>query len=546
LCAQDGAFPRFPFCDSIFSIPDGRLVNFVRKMLLFFALALSLLLAISCACAAEIEYPLTICNGKVAISDQYVVLTPENLSEHPDLLSYIGKTVEEMTEDWAERGVMLQAWTTKRDGCIEISAYVDDDSRTYYDLEQQTRQTRNEYRLAHIGNSKYTEQGYAFHDVEWKKQKLGGNFLKMTYKRTVGDTVYQGCMRKTVRNGYTVVLDFQVYNRAIRSSDELTLNKIANTVEFYKGDVQDVAAVSSDSPTGGFLQVTVGPPLETDSDTFTVEGRCTPGARLIGVLMYINSSSPVKYYADAGKSGSFKMKVTLPEERVWLMTLNVEVDDKIVAEEIFNTTTYSKTLIPVTMDSEFPDQLSGDEQILSGTTINGVTVQCIAVNGSNTFDKTIRTNGTGRFTFKVPTDLESDYDFTLVFSKKNHDTRRLQFSAKRHLTTEDIQRQTKAKATRPGYAQLVKKLDTYIRQPIWFQTYITDIQQNGDEWIITSALKRSGESYSDFLVWISDTEPSFEVGSRPRLYGTCIGPYQIQSEEGTVSYPSFDLVLVEQ
>ena len=518
----------------------------MRKTLLFFALALILAMAISCACAADMEYALTICNGKVAISDQYVVLTPDNLSEHPDLLNQIGKTAEELSADWAERGVMLQAWTTKRDGCIEISAYVDEDSRTYYDLEQQTRQTRNEYRLAHIGNSKYAEQGYSFREVEWKKQKLGGNFLKMSYKRVIGNTMYQGCMRKTVRNGYTVVLDFQVYDRALRSSDELTLNKIANTVEFYKGETQDVSVVTADSPTGGFLQVTAGPPVETDTDTFTVEGRCTPGARLIGVLMYINSSSPVKFYADAGKSGSFKMKVTLPEERVWLMTLNVEVDDKIVAEEIFNTTTYSKTLIPVTMDSEVPEVLTGDEQILSGTTIGATTVQCIAVNGTSTFEKTIRTNGTGRFSFKVPTDLQSDYDFTLVFSKKNHDTRRLQYSAKRNLTVEDLQRQIKAKATRPGYAQLVRKMDTYIRQPIWYQTYIVDIQESGDEWLITSALKRSGASYSDLLIWITDTEPNLEIGSRPRLYGTCIGPYQIQSEEGTVSYPSFDLVLVEQ
>ena len=67
---------------------------------------------------------------------------------------------------------------------------------------------------------------------------------------------------------------------------------------------------------------------------------------------------------------------------------------------------------------------------------------------------------------------------------------------------------------------------------------IGDSFASGEVWI--------GENYSDYLIWLTDTEPTFEIGSRPRLYGTCIGPYQIQSEEGAVSYPSFDLVLVEQ
>jgi ATP-dependent DNA helicase RecG len=70
-------------------------VNPVRKSLL---LILVLLLTALCACAAAgSEYPLESISGRVSVNeDRYIVLTPGNLAEHPDLLSSIGKTAEEL------------------------------------------------------------------------------------------------------------------------------------------------------------------------------------------------------------------------------------------------------------------------------------------------------------------------------------------------------------------------------------------------------------------------------------------------------------------
>ena len=88
----------------------------MRKLLLLF---LVLFLTAVCAfAAAETEYTLEHISGKISFNeDIYIVLTPSNLSEHPDLLSELGKTQEALQADWKERGVQLQAWSKDKKNC---------------------------------------------------------------------------------------------------------------------------------------------------------------------------------------------------------------------------------------------------------------------------------------------------------------------------------------------------------------------------------------------------------------------------------------------
>lgn len=526
----------------------------VRKC--FFWILLLLLTAACAFASADTEYQLAPCSGKLSINEvDYIVLTPENMDDHPDLLSHIGKTKEELLADWTERGVQLQAWNRKLNGCLEVTVVQDQEASQYYDLEQQTRQVRNEYLKLHKGSGRFSEEGFTiFSPVEWKKQKLGGNFLKFEYKRAVGTKTWRGLIRKTVRNGYTVTLDYQVYDRLPTGTDETKLNRIANTVSFESVAPASVDDTGAGTGTGtapgavsaaGLLQITAGPPAETNSDTFTVEGITTPGAHVIGVVMRWSSSTPLKFNTDASRAGKFKLKVTLPEEGVWLLTLNLEVNGTIVAEEIFNTTTYNKTTLPVVLDAEIPEQLSSDELVISGKTSKGVTIQCIVSNGTTTFDDTVRTNGTGKFKFKVPTAMEADYDITLAFSKKNYDTKRLNYRTTRKVTAEDIKARAATKAIHPSYAALTKKLDTYIGQPMVYTVYITDVKQIDEEWVITAALKKNNKGYKEFLVFMAGEDPGLEIDSKVKLYGTCVGAYQVQSEEENITYPGFDYLYKE-
>ena len=106
-------------------------MNPVRK--LWFVLLL-LILTACCACAAaDTEYSLSPCAGRFMLSDDYIILTPDNLADHPELLSGIGRSAEELAADWAERGVIIQAWTKKQDAYLEVAVVQDDNAKKYYD-----------------------------------------------------------------------------------------------------------------------------------------------------------------------------------------------------------------------------------------------------------------------------------------------------------------------------------------------------------------------------------------------------------------------------
>ena len=485
------------------------------------------------------EYALDSAYGKLTVSDSYTVLTPTNLSSGAGFLSARNLTADAVLEDWSARGVVLQAWTADRDACLEIRLLQDEDAVAYFDTDQQTTQARAAYRSSHLKSAVYSSKGYSIKSAEWKKQTRGGRFLRIKYKRTVDGETYWGYAAKTIRNGWTVVLDYQVYGRGLKAKDETSLNKVANSVEFTQ-------TLSMPATVGGLIEYTSVPPAETNSGAFTVEGTCTPQAHLIGVLMRYNSATPIRVETDATKAGKFKLKVQLPQEGIWLMTLTVEMNGAVIAEEVFDTTTYQATLLPLNLDSEVPQRFETDEYVLTGTTSKGVSVQCIVSGGAKTFDKTVRTNGTGKFTFKIPTSSQSEYSITLILQKKNYETRRFTWSANRDVTETDLRNQIRAQAVKPAYSTLKSKLDSYIGKVMGYKVYITEIRQSGNEWLVFAALNKTTRGTLKNIIVITVPEkPEFETGSVQRMYGTCVEAYEVQSEEGTDSYPCFDLLFWE-
>ena len=520
----------------------------MRKILWVTVLMLALLF---CACAAaDTSYSLAPCPGSVEIPDaKFIVLTRDNLSSHPDLLSRIGKTEEQLIADWEERGVVIQAWFQSKtpDSCLEISVREDADSKLYYDLvNHSSDQGWKSFINSHKGGSAYTEEGYSLRDVAKKQQANKNYFLRLSYKRTAEDKVYWGYVAKTVARGYTLVFDYQVYNRGLRAGDQAQLNRIVNTLEL--SDTGSGAAGSSSS--SGFLQITAAPPVETNEDTFTVEGRTVPGAEIIGVLMNEetnpSNSKPANFTAVADqKNGSFKLKVALPYEKTWLLTLTVMRGDTMEDFHAFPMITYSKTLLPLTFDSPVPDMLSSDETVISGTTDKGVTVQCIVTDGGKTnFTKQIKTNGTGRFTFKVPTAEEANYHFTLVFSKKGFETKRFTYDVSRSLSEEERRESIRKSAIRPNYNALMDKSEKYLHQVMGYNLYVTDVQQSGDEWIIVAAMVRSGSQYKNIVYFTASEYPKLEIGSRCLIYGEYVGSYVVQVEDGGEQFPGFNLLFV--
>ena len=483
------------------------------------------------------QYSLGALNATVTIPDSYIVLQTSNLAQHPELLASRNTTAEEMQADWESRNVLLQAWTADLDASLEIRASQDEDAQKYFDITAQPAQMRAAFRTSHTKGEKYAAMGYDIKATEWTGSSAKDRFLQIKYKRTVNGLTTWGYAFKTVKNGWTLTLDYQVYGRGLRDRDLNSLKKVMRTVSFAESKALPEV-------TKGALSFTAEPPKETNTSSFTVEGTTTPGAHLIGVVMKYANPTPTRIEADANaRSGRFKLNVKLPSEGIWLMTLTAEMNDQTIAEHVFETTTYQSTLLPVNLDQEVPEQFDSNEFVLSGKTSKGVSVQCIVSGGEKNFDKSVRTNNSGKFSFTIPTGTQSEYSITLVFQKKNYETRRFSWTANRSLTEKDIQNQYKAEAVKPAYSTLKRKLEAYTGRIMGYKVYITEIQEAGEEYVITAALTKTKKgNLKDLIVILTGEKPDFVVGSEQTFYGRLTGLYEIQSEEQTEGYPSFDLL----
>ena len=483
------------------------------------------------------EYSLGPVYAKLALLDSYIVLREENLDAHPEILNTLNTTAEAMKQDWKDRGVILQAWVSKLDACLEVRAVQDEDAAQYYNIDDQTTQTRAAYRSSQMKSQALKNQGYDIKSAEWFRTANDIRFLQIKYKRNVSGVITWGYAEKTVRNGWTLVLDYQVYGRGLKERDLNSLRKVTRTVAFTQ--TMDTPAVAT-----GVLSFTETPPMETNVSSFTVEGTTNPGAHLIGVVMKYANPTPIRIEADASKkSGKFKLNVDLADEGIWLMTLTVEMGSEVIAEHVFEPTTYQKTLLPITLNNPVPEQFTGNEFTLSGKTSKGVTLQCIVNGGAKPYEKTVRTNNNGKFSFKIPTDSQSAYTITLILQKKNYDTRRFTWTANRDLTEEDHKAAIRAEAVKPAYSTLNQKLEAYTGRVMGYTVYITDIQRVEDEYVIFAAMTRTEKGkLKNVIVITTEEEPAFTAGSEQKFYGRLTGTYEIQSEEGTENHPAFELL----
>lgn len=544
-------------------------------------MVLAVLVAVFCAAAlADTDYSLSPAPATVKLKDNRTVVTADTLNDHPELLTAIAMSKDDALSDWQARGVVLQAWSDVKKSkysCLEISVLQDNEAASYPDLVRSADKAAwKSYEEAIKTSESWNGQGYTFQDLEKTQLTAEGNrYLLLKYKRSTPSGDYRGYMARTVFKNYTIIFDLKVYNQLPTDSNANELYRVIKTLAdsgaeglpAVSGTAGDKAA-GEPSAEGGEagagaaeiseaakLTVTQGPPRETNTNSFTVEGSTLPGAQVIGVMMKsIGDPIPQRFETIAhAKTGAFKMNVSIPEgeESVWLMTLNVYENaesNEIIAEKVFDTTTYKKTLIPFELDEEVPEQNYTEELVIAGTTMKAVDVQCIATDGTGktVFDKKSHPNGTGRFTFKIPMKDEGVYEIAIAVTKKGYDTKRFTYTVERFLTDEARQLQIRKQAARVGYGALTSRIDQYVGKVLTFSVWITGIDKLGDEWAVSAAGAQVGDHYSQLMVFFTDQEPAFAVEEKHTVYGTCKGPYEIQSEEGTESsIPCFDLLLID-
>lgn len=113
---------------------------------------------------------------------------------------------------------------------------------------------------------------------------------------------------KSIRNGYSIYLECQVYGRSPKKADNNALQAILDTLKFNEIFPRPSSAVQRVT----FDEV---PPTETNSGKFTVSGTGTSGQYVILCLMRLSGGEPINYETQIPKNGKFSFTIQLPQER---------------------------------------------------------------------------------------------------------------------------------------------------------------------------------------------------------------------------------------
>lgn len=510
----------------------------MRKIILSLLVLLCMLLP-----AAALADTFTFAEQGAACSipdGKYTVITPDNVASKTDWLTKNGKTADSVRADFADRGVLLQAWSTGGDVCLEISAVQDLYGEQYYDVNQVSESERKNYRTGHSSDKtgEWRALGYDYTEAVWKNYKYAGRFLQLEYTRTINGMTYRGYARKTVRNGWHIHVDYQVYGRTLKNSDLNALEAVMTSWEFL-----EVTSRPATSATKVIFSST--PPQETNTGKFTVAGTGSSGLKVIGVVMRMSSSDVHRFETEINSKGKFELDVQLPKEGLWTMTYTVFNGEEVVEEGAFDAITYDDALLTVRLNTTLPKTMSltGNSLTISGTTMKQTKVQCI-VDGR--YNKSITTNNSGTFSFTFDTKDEGLYNITLVFEKKGYTARRFRCEATREFTEEDRKQSIRDEAIKPSYKNLTAKMDSYRGEYMVYTLNIKEITQTPTGYLTFAGMSKTKSGVYKEIVAIRTTEePVWRTGTAVRMYLKCLGLYDVISDEGTESYPYFDLQWLE-
>ena len=503
----------------------------MRKMLLVFA-ALLLLIVTAAAASAE-TYSFGDIRAQVEIpSDYEMVLTPYNLSAKADWIASQGLDYDALSNSFESEGILLQAIDAETNRTLVISALRDTDGQTYFDLNNQDEDMRKEFRVSHTNGTAYGILGYTYSSAKWANYgKVTLRFLQTQYTlRQDGQLVCSGYQRRTIRNGYTITLDMQVRDRTAKEADNTALEKVMKTFTFTEILPMPELPIK--------LTVSAAPPAETNEDTFTIKGTTARKATVTATVFSLGSAGGQSYQTTANGSGSFSIKVKLPAQGVYSLTLTAEAEGAITAQRLYSVT-FQQGILPVDLVTH-PGETLNDETVFSGTTVAGAKIQ-LAISGPINYSKSVSGS---QFNFKVDTSAEGTYQFVLSVTKKGLQDRVFTFTAVRSYTDAEREDKIRASAKKMTYANLPKAENR--GKSVVETGWITGIEKNIDEWVVTFALTQTNSGYKDIVYLICREEPAWSVGDQVKVYGTASGTFSEINEDGKIkSYPRIDVSFME-
>jgi len=504
----------------------------LRKFLFILVGALLLTLTFSAVSLAE-TYSFGDVRASVSIPEEFEqVLTPYNLGSNRDWLEQHGLDHDALSNSFDQEGILLMAYDEDNNRTLVITALRDVDGQTYFDLNNQDEAMRKEFRVSHTNGTAYGILGYTYSSAKWANYgKNALRFLQTEYTlRQEGELICAGYQRRTIRNGYTITLDMQVRDRSPKQADSALLEKVMKTWEFT--EVLPMPALPIK------LSLTSAPPTETSEATFTIKGTTAKKAKVTATLFSLGTTGGQTFSDTANNSGSFAIKVTLPSQGVYSLTLTAELEGSITAQRLYSVT-FKQGVLPVELTVTPGDSLD-DETIISGTTEAGAKIQ-LSVSGPVPYNKIVSGN---KFSFKVDTHIEGTYQFVLAVTKKGMHDRTFSYTGTRTYTDSERGEKTRSNARKMAYDNLAKTENQ--GRSIWVEGYITGVTQSINEWVVTLATAKSGSGYKDICYLICQEKPNYPMESKVRVYGTAAGTYTVLNDDGNVrSYPRIDASYID-
>ena len=504
----------------------------LRKFLFILVGALLLTLTFSAVSLAE-TYSFGDVRASVNIPEEFEqVLTPYNLGSNRDWLEQHGLDHDALSNSFDQEGILLMAYDEDNNRTLVITALRDVDGQTYFDLNNQDEAMRKEFRVSHTNGTAYGILGYTYSSAKWANYgKNALRFLQTEYTlRQEGELICAGYQRRTIRNGYTITLDMQVRDRSPKQADSALLEKVMKTWEFT--EVLPMPALPIK------LSLTSAPPTETSEATFTIKGTTAKKAKVTATLFSLGTTGGQTFSDTANNSGSFAIKVTLPSQGVYSLTLTAELEGSITAQRLYSVT-FKQGVLPVELTVTPGDSLD-DETIISGTTEAGAKIQ-LSVSGPVPYNKIVSGN---KFSFKVDTHIEGTYQFVLAVTKKGMHDRTFSYTGTRTYTDSERGEKTRSNARKMAYDNLAKTENQ--GRSIWVEGYITGVTQSINEWVVTLATAKSGSGYKDICYLICQEKPNYPMESKVRVYGTAAGTYTVLNDDGNVrSYPRIDASYID-
>ena len=511
----------------------------MRKLFTLLLLLAALLIAALPASAESYKFPQIFMVMELP-PDYTVQLTASNLNQHEEYLASIGETPDSMLQRFQNEGILAWGYDAEKGRTVVVTAVQDDQAALYYDINEQTPATRAGYRMNYKNYVLYSKTDYLFSDVEWKNfGDNQGRFLMVRYSRKLdGKIAWKGEWRRTIRSGYTITVDMRVHGRDIKSGDISALNVIQNSIAFVMMTEAPEALLT--------LAFSAPPPESAVSDTFTIKGTTRPGASVVAAYAALQSSKSKAFPTTADGTGAFSIEMTLPGKDLYNVIVSATANEGLENEETVSkdfSVEYDPTSLPVSFTSPFPEAFTADSFRLNGTTLTGVTIQLVVNNEL----QTKRTGNNRTFSFNIDTSREGDYDIQLTFSKKDYDTKVLQYKISRTMD-EGQRRQSIRDASRsPDYDSVASSPDTYVGRTLRYKGYVIDVQQNSDEWILTFATEKKGSRFKKLITVLSDHEVTADGEKLVTLYGTMTGTYTSLTESGeTRQLPRMNLSFIDE